>query len=358
MAVPQAQAPEGAALIAGMSRFALVLLAVFAFAEVRADDYRASSYVFGTIVQITVHYADADRAQTAVGRVFGEFDRMHRELHAWKSGDLVALNEAIARGQANIRTTPEIAALIRQSQVLAGCAADLFNPAIGKLVGLWSFHRDSPGGPVPGAEDIARLVAARPRMSDLSVRGDEVTSSNPAVQLDFGGYAKGYALDRAAEILRAEGISNALVNVGGNAMALGRHGARAWRVGLDAPRGAGLLATLELKDGEAVGTSGDYRRYYEIDGKRYSHIIDPRTGYPVAGVESATVLVSSGAGTGALSDAASKPVFIEGPRGWRKAAASMGVTQAMLVDAEGIVHVTPELKSRLSFAGSARVVIR
>jgi thiamine biosynthesis lipoprotein len=345
-------------LIAGPGRCSLALLAVLAFAEARADEYRASAYVFGTIVQITVSAADAERAQPAVERVFGEFDRMHRELHAWKSGDLVALNAAIARGQANIRTTPEIAALIRQTQLLAGRSADLFNPAIGKLVGLWSFHRDRPGGPVPGAQDIARLVAAHPRMRDLSVRDNEVTSANPTVQLDFGGYAKGYALDRAAEILRSEGISNTLVNVGGNAMALGRHGARAWRVGLDAPRGAGLLATLELNDGEAVGTSGDYRRYYEIDGRRYSHIIDPRTGYPVAGVESVTVLVPGGAGAGALSDAASKPIFIEGPQGWRKAAARMGISQAMLVDAEGVAHVTPELKSRLSFVEPARVAIR
>jgi len=345
-------------LNAAAGRFTLALLAVLPFAGARADEYRASSFVFGTIVQITVSGADAERAQTAVGRVFGEFDRMHRELHAWKSGNLVALNEAISRGQTNIRTTPEIAVLIRQSQILADRSGDLFNPAIGKLVGLWSFHRDRPGGPVPGARDIARLVAAQPRMSDLSVRGYEVTSSNSAVQLDFGGYAKGYALDRAAEILRTEGISNALVNVGGNAMALGRHGARAWRLGLDAPRGAGLLAILELNDGEAVGTSGDYRRFYEIDGKRYSHIIDPRTGYPVAGVESVTVLVPGGERAGALSDAASKPIFIGGKDGWREAAARMGVSRAMLVDSDGIVHITPELRERLRFGDRVQVTVQ
>jgi thiamine biosynthesis lipoprotein len=342
-------------LIGGPARFVLGLLAVLGFAGTRADEYRASSYVFGTIVQITVRDADATRAPAAVGRVFGEFDRMHRELHAWKSGDLVALNQAIARGEPNIHTTREIAALIRQSQSLAAKSGDLFNPAIGKLVGLWSFHRDKPGGPVPDARDITRLVAAHPRMSDLSVHDDEVRSGNPSVQLDFGGYAKGYALDRAAEILRADGILNALVNVGGNAMALGRHGDRPWRVGLDAPRGAGLLAALELNDGDAVGTSGDYRRFYEIDGKRYSHIIDPRTGYPVAGVESVTVLVTGGANAGALSDAASKPIFIEGRSGWREAAAHMGISRAMLVDSAGIVHVTPELRSRLHFRDRVRV---
>jgi FAD:protein FMN transferase len=192
-------------------------------------------------------------------------------------------------------------------------------------------------------------VRTHPRMADLSVQSDTVTSSNPAVQLDFGGYAKGYALDRAAEILRANGIDNALINVGGNIMALGRHGDRPWRVGLDAPRGKGLLATLNLQDGEAIGTSGDYRRYYEIDGRRFAHIIDPRSGFPVPGVESVTVLVSPQAGAGTLSDAASKPIFIEGPSGWKDAAARMGVSQAMLIDFQGIIHITPELKARLRF---------
>jgi len=195
-------------------------------------------------------------------------------------------------------------------------------------------------------------------MSDLSVVGDRVTSANPAVQLDFGGYAKGYALDRAADILRERGIQNALVSVGGNIMALGRRAGRPWRVGLESPRGKAMLATIELADGEAIGTSGDYRRYYEIDGKRYSHIIDPRSGYPVPGVQSVTVLVPRQPGAGALSDAASKPIFIEGPRGWKEAAARMGVSCAMLVDTDGVVHVTRELNARIRFSDPARIAVQ
>ncbi|HEX4798105.1 MAG TPA: FAD:protein FMN transferase [Burkholderiales bacterium] len=331
---------------------ALLFVALIALPRARAAaaEYRASSYVFGTIAEITVVENGAARAQDVVGGIFRDFDRMHRELHAWQPGDLVALNQAIARGERNVRTTAEIAALIRESQRLAAQSRELFNPAIGRLVGLWSFHRDKPGGPVPDAKDIARIIATHPRMGDLSVQGDTVTSSNPAVQLDFGGYAKGYALDRAAEMLHAGGIANALINLGGNIMALGRRGERPWRVGLDSPRSAGLMATIDLDDGEAIGTSGDYRRYYEIDGKRYAHIIDPRTGYPVPGVQSVTVLVPRQEGAGALSDAASKPIFIEGRSGWRDAAARMGVSCAMLVDIDGAVHITRELKARLRFS--------
>lgn len=333
----------------------LALLALFAtlaapvFPRANAAEYRASAYVFGTVAEITVIGRNAAHARDAVGQVFREFDRMHRDLHAWQPGELVTLNRAIARGEKNIRTTAEIAALIREAQRLAAQSGDLFNPAIGGLVGLWSFHKDEPGGPVPDAREIAEIVRANPRMSDLGVRDNSVTSSNPAVQLDFGGYAKGYALDRAADLLRANGITNALINVGGNIMALGLHSERPWRVGIESPRREALMATIDLHDGEAIGTSGDYRRYYEIDGKRYAHIIDPRTGYPVPAVQSVTVLVPRQAGAGALSDAASKPIFIEGLEGWRGAASRMGISSAMLIDFEGAVHITHELEARLRF---------
>lgn len=362
MVFSSAQAPPGAALSTrpgfGKARYLVLLLvtsAALPSARAAAAEYHASSYVFGTLAEITVVDQDHVRARDTVGRAFHEFDRMHRELHAWKPGELVEFNQAIARGKNNIATTGEIAALIRETQRLATLSDGLFNPAIGRLVRLWSFHRDKPGGPVPDPGEIARIVHANPRMSDLSVQGDAVTSANPAVQLDFGGYAKGYALDRAAEILHANGIQNALINVGGNIMALGRHAGQPWRVGLDSPRGAGLMATLDLNDGEAIGTSGDYRRYYEIDGKRYAHIIDPRTGYPVAGVQSVTVLVERQAGAGAISDAASKPIFIAGLGAWRAAAAQIGVSCAMLVDMGGVMHLTRGLQARLLWSGPNHV---
>jgi len=316
-----------------------------------AAEYRASSYVFGTLARITVLDADLGRAQRASAGVFREFDRMHRDLHAWQPGDLMALNEAIARGEKDILTTAEIAGLIEEATRLSERSAGLFNPAIGKLVALWSFHRDQPGGPLPDASQIARAVEAHPRMADLAVRGRTVHSSNPAVRIDFGGYAKGYALDRAAAILRDSGIANALVDVGGNILALGRHGETPWRIGLEDPRVAPgtteLLGTLELADGEAIGTSGDYRRYYIVGGKRYAHIIDPRSGYPASGTRSVTVVVQPRPGAGAWSDAVSKPLFIAGPLGWRAAADKLGITQALLVDADGQLQLTTELAQRL-----------
>jgi thiamine biosynthesis lipoprotein len=144
-------------------------------------------------------------------------------------------------------------------------------------------------------------------------------------------------------------MHNALVNIGGNVMALGRHGDRPWRVGIQHPRKSGALATLELRDGEAVGTSGDYQRYFELDGRRYCHLIDPRSGDPVQGVQAVTIL-TRGPRAGLLSDGASKPLFVAGKDGWRVAAQRMGLPEAMLVDGEGVIHLTAALRKRLEFA--------
>lgn len=319
-------------------------------AEPPAAPYQAQTFVFGTQVEITVSDIETTRAREAVAEVFREYERMHWALHAWKPGEVTTLNRAIAAGKRNIPVSAEIAGLIRESTQLFTRSNGLFNPAIGKLVGLWSFHKDQQTGvAAPDPAEIARLVKANPRMDDLRVDGNTVTSRNAAVQLDFGGYAKGYALDRGAAMLHARGIANALINVGGNLIALGRKSGQPWRVGIQHPRRAGVLATLTLNDGEAIGTSGDYQRYYIVDGKRYSHLIDPRTGYPVPGVQAVTVLIPPGTGAGMLSDGASKPLFIEGVGGWRAAARRLGITHALLVDEREDVHVTADMMRRIEF---------
>lgn len=129
---------------------------------------------------------------------------------------------------------------------------------------------------LPDEKQIVALVAAQPQMGDIVIGQGKARSSNKAALLDLGGYAKGYALDRAAGILRGLGIRNALINIGGNIIALGQHDKRPWRVGVQHPRKPGALAILELRGGEAIGTSGDYQRYFVPGDTRYCHLIDPR----------------------------------------------------------------------------------
>jgi thiamine biosynthesis lipoprotein len=307
--------------------------------------HQQQSYVFGTLVEVTVYGAPEAQARDATAAVLARFDALHRTLHAWQPSELSRLNAALARGE-RATVAPELAAMLRDAQALSTRSEDLFNPAIGGLIALWGFHADTPQSRVPDAAAIQYWVNKQPRMADLDIGDDTISSSNPAVQLDLGGYAKGRALDDAVTILKTHGIENALVNIGGNVIALGAHGDRPWRVGIQHPRKPGTLAMLDLHDGEAIGTSGDYQRYFEVAGRRYSHLIDPRSGIPASGMQSVTILVD-GRQAGTRSDALSKPLFIDGAERLADRAARLGVTAYLAVDAAGQLHVSPAMQARL-----------
>lgn len=315
-----------------------------------APIYREQAYVFGTLVEISIQGEPQAKARQAAARVLSEFDRLHRRLHAWQPGELETLNAAFARGPEAVPVADDLAAMLRDAAVWSRRSDGLFNPAIGNLVRLWGFHAEEFAARLPAEAEVARWVAAAPRMDDLILTAGEAASRNPAVRLDLGGYAKGHALDRAAAILRQAGVRNALVNIGGNIIALGRKGDRPWRVGIQHPRRGGALATLDLHDGEAIGTSGDYQRFFEVAGRRYCHLIDPRNGRPAQGVQAVTV-IARGPQAGVASDVASKPLFIAGPDGWRAMAERLGVVEALLIDADGRVALTEAMAARLAWEG-------
>src|SRR5574340_251385 len=335
--------------MAGLIRLLAVAAALsLAACESKEPLHQQQSYVFGTLVDVTVYDESEPRARQAANEVLQEFQRLHDMLHAWQPSELSELNAAFAKGESKA-VSPEFAAMLQDAAQLSRQSQGLFNPAIGGLVQLWGFHADEFKAALPDEKQLAQWVVANPQMSDIVIEQGRARSRNKAVRLDLGGYAKGYALDRAAWILRKQGIRNALVNIGGNVLALGQHGKRPWRVGIQHPRKPGALATLELRDGEAIGTSGDYQRYFMLDGKRYCHLIDPRSGRPAEGVQAVTVL-TRGARAGVLSDAVSKPLFIAGAGGWRDAAQRMNLSDAMLVDEHGNIHLTASLHKRLEFA--------
>ncbi len=310
--------------------------------------YQQQRYIFGTLVEVSVYGKDKSEADAAINSVMRKFSEMHVALHAWKPSEVTELNEAF-RGGKRKKIAPDLEKIVDDAAMLSDRSKGLFDPAIGNLIKLWGFQNDEFKPVKPDPEEIRKLVQEHPEMDDIAIENGTAYSKNPAVRLDFGGFAKGYALDVAARMLHEDGVKNALINIGGNIMALGSHGNRPWRVGIQNPRGPGAVAELELKDGEAIGTSGDYQRYFLLDGKRYCHIIDPRSGYPAQGVEAVTVLIPKGEHAGALSDAASKPIFISGVSGWREAAKEMGVQNALLIDSGGKVHITKSFDERIHF---------
>jgi thiamine biosynthesis lipoprotein len=239
------------------------------------EPWRQESYVFGTRVEVVVVGNEAERARSAIAAVLREFDRLHQNYHAWQPSQLSALNSALAAGRP-WPVEPELAALIRDAQQLTAQGEGLFDPGIGRLIALWGFQSEEFKAELPDPAALAAWQRERPGIADLEIGAEnQVRSHKRLLALDFGGYLKGVALDRAAAILREQGIKDALINIGGNVIALGSKDGRPWRVGIQHPRQPGPLATLELHDGEAIGTSGDYQRFFELAGKRYSHLLDP-----------------------------------------------------------------------------------
>lgn len=319
--------------------------------------HKQQSYVFGTLVEITIYDRDAAKAKRVSDQVLKDFDAMHQTLHAWQPGMLEQINTALARATASkparIALPRELQPILLDAARLSAQSENLFNPAIGNLVRLWGFHSDTFEARLPDAKEIERLARAHPDMSGLQIEGDTLLATNPAVRLDLGGYAKGYALDLAAAYMRRQGVNNALINIGGNIMALGAKGNQPWKVGIQHPRRAGALATLELHDGEAIGTSGDYQRFFEFGGKRYCHLIDPRTGWPADQTQAVTV-IARGQHAGTLSDVASKPLFIGGPAQWRRLADKMGIDQALFIGADGKIETTPAMAKRLTWSDNPK----
>jgi FAD:protein FMN transferase len=333
----------------------LLLVAVLLLTDCGKEPlYQEQGYVFGTLVEVSVYGEPEARARQAVKAVMEEFQRLHNKLHAWKPSELSELNAAFAQGKSQ-RVSPELAAILQDATQLSVQSQGLFDPAIGGLIRLWGFQADEFKAVLPDEKKVGALVAANPQMTDITLQGDIASSRNKSVQIDLGGYAKGYALDRAAALLKKMDVRNALINIGGNVLALGSHGTRPWRVGIQHPRKPGPFATVELHDGEAIGTSGDYQRYFEVNGKRYCHLIDPRSGQPVQGVEAVTIL-THGVRAGVLSDAASKPLFISGVKGWRRAAQEMNLADALLIDGNGKVHLTAAMQKRLKFTVKNMVI--
>jgi thiamine biosynthesis lipoprotein len=302
-------------------------------------------FAFGTLIELTFYGTSDQQAREAAQQVDAMYQRQHQDWHAWRRGHLQNLNEAIAENRA-IRTDPSILELIQLGQHLERISHGLFNPAIGNLLNIWGFQKDETAqGPPPSAQSIQRCLSSSPSTLDLQLEGQVVHSANPAVRLDFGGFAKGYSVGAAVQLIKKQGINNFIVNAGGDLCVRGKHGQRPWRIGIRDPRDGGVLASIELTGAACAFTSGDDQRYFEFGAKRYHHILDPGTGYPAQRTRSVTVVDADPV----LADAAATALFVAGPARWKKIARSMGVDEVLLLDDADVAYVTPDLARQLSY---------
>ncbi|NOX07909.1 MAG: FAD:protein FMN transferase [Gammaproteobacteria bacterium] len=316
---------------------------------------RSQFLAFGTIIDISIYGVTKPRAQQAIDELEQRFKQWHQAWHPWQgNGDLYQLNQALGRGE-NVTIPPSLQPLFQQATELSKRSQGLFDPAIGTIIRAWGFSQDAAPVKPPSDKKIKQLLSQHISLAELNQEPDQLNSQGHPVQLDFGAYAKGYAIDLAIAYLQQQGIDNAIINAGGDLRAIGRHGERPWRIGIRHPRQPGILAAIDIEQDMSVFTSGDYERNFSYEGKNYHHIIDPRTGYPARQTRSVTVIHSNAA----TADAAATALFIAGPQHWQEIAKAMRVQDVMLIDAQGQIQLSPTMQKHVQFteSGSHTIIV-
>lgn len=288
-----------------------------------------------------------EAAAKAIDGALAEVDRLEKLWSTWiPTSEISRLNAAAGTGS-RTPLSPETYGLLRAAVAGSEASGGLFDVTFAPLGSLWTF--DTPPGSheptrlvrVPTPEEIeARraLVGWRGLSLRQAKRGGTALLARKGMAVHLGGIGKGAAVDRMAGILVAAGFRDFCVQAGGDLYCGGQNGPRPWRVGIQHPRlREKLIGTLDLRDA-AFSTSGDYERFAIIDGKRYHHILDPRTGMPATASQSATVMAKSALEAEVLT----KTAFILGGEAGLAALAKAGA-QGVIVDAEGRRLASPGL---------------
>lgn len=316
---------------------------------------RRSFEAFGTAVHVEIVQPDERAAIATVAELERRFRVAERDWYAFGNGELARVNALLVRGQP-AAVSADLAPLITRALELHALSGGRFDPGVCALVRLWQFDsRESlagAAGPPPAAE-VAALRARQGTLADLRFDGHTVSATRPLC-IDLGGMAKGTAVERARTVLTARGIRDALLDIGGSSqLALGRKGERAWYIGLRHPREDRVIARLALDPGEVTATSGDYENAYLKDGRRYHHVLDPRTGKPTGGTASATVLTADAE----LAEAATKALMVGGKDQFQSVCTALGLTYALIITTDGELLTTPGMAERLQRDNGGRLPV-
>ena len=318
--------------------YILVLFTAVLSVPLRAQNdttmYKISvnKFLMGTIVETTARSSDIDLSKKALLASYEEMQRIENLLSCYKdSSEISAVNRAA--GLHPVKVSFETLSMLKRAKVYCKKYKGVFDVTIGPLSDLWGFSEDKE---IVLPEDqtikkLDKLVDYR----DLEIDDNDTTVflKKKGMSIDLGGIAKGYAIDRGSAVLKSMGITNFILNAGGDIYVSGvKDENTLWKVGIKHPRKTNdLIGEFDLKD-YAVATSGDYERFKIINGVRYHHILDPATGYPGRLSESSTVL----APTAEQADATATYVFL---LGWKKALSDKSLNYPLLLVAtDGSVH--------------------
>jgi len=313
--------------------------------------FKKAGLSMGTVFEVSAYVANKYEAEEAFNDVFKEINRLDYLMSNYKEeSELSEVNKNAASEPTTCDN--ELAYVIEQSLHYSDITDGAFDITIGPLMKKWGFFKEQ--GKIPGKEErksVLESVSYKNIIIGEAVKKSlfrdpsivkTISFRHSGTQIDLGGIGKGYAVDMATRVLKGNGINSALINFAGNIYAYGTPPEKdSWVIGLQHPRKSeGLLGSFEIRD-KAVSTSGDYEKFFTIDGERYSHIIDPRTGNPVKGIVSVTIVTDNATSADALSTG----VFVLGLE------KGMGLIEK-LSDVEGII-IYEDADSRLSTKASS-----
>ena len=301
-----------------------------------APDLSGPDLVFGARVKIEIDGFDGDKADLAIEAAMREIRRIDDALTGTRPSDLTRLNDAAGKGPQEVRKElADILDLAITIGKLSGGAFDVTHPAVYRL---WGFDGQSPS--VPDAESIHEALQNM-GSARIEVDLDRSTVELPAgVSINLRGLARGYAVDRAMTVLQKLGVRNATVRIGENRKLLGQDGGRPWKVSIVHPRDPGrTIATLRLTNTCVVTASTD-ERFFEREGVRYHHILDPRTGFPSKGCISATVVAPNAE----FADALTTTLCVLEPREGMRIVSENSHVEAILVGTDGEIYASRGLR--------------
>ncbi|MFZ5974123.1 MAG: FAD:protein FMN transferase [Bacillota bacterium] len=314
-----------------------------------AETATQTKFMLGTVITLTSYQKDADDALSAA---FDRIAQIESEMSAKKAGtEIDTLNT-----KGTNKLTSDVFYVLKKALEMAKLSKGAFDPTVLPLSRLWGIDDDTKAKIVPAAREIEKARA----LVDYKKVGLDAKTRTAAIQtgmgVDLGGIAKGYAADEARRIFKEKGVKSAILDLGGNVVAIGnRPDGQPWRIGIRDPRAreeGGYYAVLSVRD-QVVVTSGDYERYFEVNGVRYHHIFDTATGYPAKnGVISATII----SGNSTEADALSTAVFVLGVEKGLALVESVEGTEAVIVTDDKKVYTTPGIRDKVEIVSKEYVL--
>ena len=295
----------------------------------------------GTLVTITAVASDRNVSDRAIQAAFVEIKRLEQLLSTWRSDSELSLVNAEA-GRQPVQVSRETFELVVRSLELAQLTQGGFNIALGPAIEAWSVTERQR---IPSGEELQRLRSLVDWTSiQLNTQTRTIYLPREGMRIDVGGIGKGYAADRAVDEMKRVGVIGGSVALSGDIKAFGvLQDRKGILVGIRHPREEGaLIAVIDLKD-EAISTAGDYERFFERDGVRYHHILDPRTLQPARACQSVTVIAKEGT----MADGLDTGIFVLGPEQGMALVERLPNVEAVIIDHEGTMTVSSGLRDRL-----------